>query len=90
MATGITSIAASLLEMRPVALILLYVNYAAFAILVIMLLVRLVRFFQRALADLNDHVRGPGFFTIVAATCVMGSQLIIVTGTFEARFAKGG
>jgi tellurite resistance protein TehA-like permease len=35
------------------------------------------------LADLNDHVRGPGFFTLVAAPCVFGSQLIIVTNSFE-------
>jgi len=83
MATGITSIAAHFLEMRPVSVALLYLNAAAFAILLIMLLIRLVRFFPRALADLNDHVRGPGFFTVVAALCVFGSQLIIVANTFE-------
>jgi tellurite resistance protein TehA-like permease len=83
MATGITSIAANLLEMRPIALGLLYLNAIAFAVLWIMLLIRLVRFFPRALTDLNDHVRGPGFFTVVAATCVFGSQLIIVTNIFE-------
>ena len=83
MGTGITSVAADLLGMRPVAFVLLYVNIAAFAVLTIMLIVRLIRFFPRALADLNDHVRGPGFFTVVAATCVLGSQLIIVTNAFE-------
>jgi tellurite resistance protein TehA-like permease len=83
MATGITSIAAFFLEMPSIAWALLYVNIAAFVVLWAMLLVRLVRFFPRALADLNDHVRGPGFFTVVAATCVLGSELIIVAGQFE-------
>jgi tellurite resistance protein TehA-like permease len=84
MATGITSIAANLLEMRSVALVLLYINFVVFTVLWLLLIVRLVRFFPLALADLNDHVRGPGFFTVVAATCVFGSQLIIVAGVFDA------
>ena len=83
MATGITSIAANLLEMRPVAIGLLYLNVAAFVVLWLMLLGRLTFFFRNALADLNDHVRGPGFFTVVAGTCVFGSQLILVAGQFE-------
>jgi tellurite resistance protein TehA-like permease len=83
MATGITSIAANLLEMRPVAIGLLYLNIVAFVVLWLMLLGRLTFFFRNALADLNDHVRGPGFFTVVAGTCVFGSQLILVAGQFE-------
>jgi len=83
MATGITSIAANLLEMKPIAWALLYVNVAAFVVLWAMLLARLARFFPRVLDDLNDHVRGPGFFTVVAGTCVLGSQLVIVAGQNE-------
>src|SRR5215831_10447499 len=83
MATGITSIAANLLGMRPVAIGLLYLNIVAFVALWAMLLARLLFFFKKALADLNDHVRGPGFFTVVAGTCVFGSQLILVIGNFE-------
>lgn len=83
MATGITSIAANLLDLKPVAWALLYLNIAAFVILWAMLLARLILFFPRILADLNDHVRGPGFFTVVAGTCVLGSQLVIVAGQFE-------
>jgi tellurite resistance protein TehA-like permease len=83
MATGITSIAANLLGMRPIAIGLLYVNIVAFFVLWAMLLCRLAFFFKRALADLNDHVRGPGFFTVVAGTCVFGSQLVLVVGNFE-------
>jgi tellurite resistance protein TehA-like permease len=79
MATGIVSIAAYLLAMTTVAWALLFVNVAAYAILWL-LLTRLVRFFPRVRADLTDHVRGPGFFTVVAGTCVLGSQLVVVAG----------
>lgn len=84
MATGITSIASFLLELKSIAWVLLYINVAAFAVLWLMLLIRIVKYSQRVKADLTDHGRGPGFFTVVAATCVFGSQLIIVARQFEA------
>jgi tellurite resistance protein TehA-like permease len=84
MATGIISIAAELLEMRPIALALLVVNVIAYSILWLMLLLRLVLFFGRVKADLADHVRGPGFFTAVAGTCVLGTEVVIVNGQFRA------
>ncbi|HEX6190292.1 MAG TPA: tellurite resistance/C4-dicarboxylate transporter family protein, partial [Pyrinomonadaceae bacterium] len=37
-------------------------------------------FFPRVRADIADHVRGPGFFTVVAGTSVLGSQFVIVVG----------
>lgn len=80
MATGIISIAAFLLGLKPVAWTLLVVNIAAYAILWLLLLIRLIRYFARVKVDIMDHVRGPGFFTVVAGTCVLGSQLIIVAG----------
>jgi tellurite resistance protein TehA-like permease len=33
------------------------------------------------LADLTDHARGPGFFTSVAATGVLGVQFVLLTGS---------
>ena len=44
----------------------------------LLLAIRLIAYFPRVLEDLNSHARGPGFFTVVAATCVLGSQLAIV------------
>ena len=84
MATGIISIAAHLLEMRPLAWALLGLNLVAYLVLCLLLLIRLTSFFPRVKADITDHVRGPGFFTVVAGTCVLGSQLIIVAGRYEA------
>jgi len=78
MATGIISIASFLLAMRTISLVLLVVNVVAYLILCLLLLLRLLFFFPRVKADIKDHVRGPGFFTVVAGTCVLGSALLIV------------
>lgn len=83
MATGIISIACYLLEMRTLALALLVINVVAYIVLWSLLLLRLVFFFSRVKADINDHVRGPGFFTIVAGTSVLGSELLIVIGEYR-------
>jgi tellurite resistance protein TehA-like permease len=40
--------------------------------------VRLWRFPGNIAADLSSHQRAPGFFTIVAGTCVLGTQNAIV------------
>jgi tellurite resistance protein TehA-like permease len=84
MATGIVSIAAFLMGLRAVAEVLVYVNAAAYVVLALMLSARIVLFHRRVFSDLADHVRGPGFFTVAAGTCVLGSQLLIVDEMFEA------
>jgi tellurite resistance protein TehA-like permease len=84
MATGIISIAAHFQGMRAIALALLFINLAAYVILSLLLLLRLLRFFPRVRADITDHVRGPGFFTTIAGTCILGSQLLIVSGQDKA------
>jgi len=87
MATGIISIAAFQLNLKPVAWVLLAINLIAYGILWLLLLIRLVSFFPRVKADIMDHARGPGFFTVVAGTCVLGSQLIVVVGQYRAAAA---
>jgi Tellurite resistance protein and related permeases len=83
MATGIISIACYLLEMKTLAVVLLVVNIIAYTLLWLLLLLRLFLFFGRVKDDINNHVRGPGFFTVVAATSVLGSELLIVAGQFQ-------
>ena len=65
------------------ALFLLVINVISYVILWLLLLLRLTLFFSRVRADITDHVRGPGFFTVVAGTCVLGSQLVIVIGEYR-------
>jgi tellurite resistance protein TehA-like permease len=78
MATGIISIACFLLGMRTISLALLVIDIFAYVVLCVLLILRLLFFFSRVKADIGDHVRGPGFFTVVAGTCVLGSALLIV------------
>ena len=80
MATGIVSIAAHLLQMPRIAWTLLAVNLAAYTVLTTGLAARLVAYFPRVIGDLNSHARGPGFFTVVAGTSVLGSEILLVTG----------
>jgi tellurite resistance protein TehA-like permease len=87
MATGIISIATYLLGLTPVAWALLVVNLVAYGVLWLLLLFRLVGYFPRIVADILDHGRGPGFFTVIAGTCVLGSQLVIITGNYLAGTA---
>lgn len=87
MATGIVSIAAHALQMPSIAWTLLGVNIIAYTVLVCALVIRLVTYFPRVLEDLNSHARGPGFFTVVAGTSVLGSQIVILTGRAGAAYA---
>lgn len=79
MATGILSIDASLWGWSWVGAVLFYFNQIAYGFLWLLTLVRLFRFTARLTADLTDHRRGPGFFTIVAGTCVLGSQFVLMS-----------
>lgn len=83
MATGALSIATHLLEMYAISRFLLYFNIVAYGVLWILTLFRLIGFFHRVVADLTSHINGPGFFTLVAGTCVFGSQLIIIENQYK-------
>ena len=78
MATGIVSIACELLAMRVLAVALCGLNLVVFVILWVMTIARLLRHRVKFFADLVDHNRAPGFFTTIAATCILGSQWFIV------------
>ncbi|RNF39075.1 C4-dicarboxylate ABC transporter [Planococcus salinus] len=84
MATGALSIAASFLGMDWLAVTFLYLNIVAFILLWLLTLIRLIRYPKRVFTDLASHTIGSGFFTTVAGTCVLGSQLILITGSYQA------
>jgi tellurite resistance protein TehA-like permease len=87
MATGIVSIACHLLGLRDLADLLLWINLAAYAVLWLATIARAVLFRRAFLADWTLHQRAPGFFTAVAATSVLGSQLVLLRGASSAAFA---
>lgn len=78
MATGIVSIACHLAGLSWIAALLFRLNIGLFSILWLLLLARIFFHSERFLADLGDHSRGAGFFTTVAATCILGNQCIIL------------
>lgn len=87
MATGVVSIVASRLGLREAAAALYRVNVPAYAVLWVLFAARAVAYPRRLLADLASHQRGPGFFTAVAATCVLGLQLAVLRGEAGAAYA---
>ncbi len=83
MATGIVSIASQLLGFRPVAIALFALNGVFYPVLWALTIARVARHRDRVIADFLHHGRCVGFFTTVAATCVLGSQSLVVGGLFE-------
>jgi tellurite resistance protein TehA-like permease len=80
MATGIVSLAASIFQMRAATWCLFGLNLAAYVLLWAMTVVRLLRHWRAFRADLADHNRSVGFFTLVAGTCVLGNQWVLIAG----------
>jgi len=87
MATGIVSIASWLLGLRAVARVLLAINLVAYPTMWALMVARIVRHRARVIADLSHHGRAVGFFTIVAATSVLGSELLVVGGAARPALA---
>jgi len=87
MATGIVSIAAHMLGQRTLALGLFALNLFLYLLMWGLYLARLLLFRQRFLADLLSHLRGPAFFTAVAATNVLGSQCLLLMRWTDAGLA---
>jgi tellurite resistance protein TehA-like permease len=80
MATGVVSLAARQQDFEFIAQALFGLNVVAWLLLWFLYTLRLVRHRQRFVGDLVDHLRGPGFFTSVAATAVLGAQFVILAG----------
>ena len=78
MSTGIVSIAAHLLDFPTISNILFWINNIAFIVLLAMLLSRVLFFFPSFMEDFDSHAKGAGFFTLVAAACILGVQYVLL------------
>ncbi|MBI2375684.1 MAG: tellurite resistance/C4-dicarboxylate transporter family protein [Deltaproteobacteria bacterium] len=78
MATGIVSIACHLLGLEDLSAFLFWISPLAYGVLWLTTIARVLLFRKAFLADWSSHQRGPGFFTTVAATCVLGSQFVLL------------
>jgi tellurite resistance protein TehA-like permease len=83
MATGIVSIACGLLDFPSIGVALLWANSAFYVALWILTGLRFAWFPDRVISDLTHHSRAVGFFTVVAATSVFGSQWFVITGAWR-------
>jgi tellurite resistance protein TehA-like permease len=80
MATGVVSIACHFMGLHVAALALVAVNWLAYAMLWALTIIRALCFRAELMRDISDHQRAPGFFTIIAGTCVLGTQNVVVAG----------
>jgi tellurite resistance protein TehA-like permease len=83
MATGIVSVSCQLLGMQFLGRVLFGLNILFYAVLWVLLVLRCIRFPINVRNDLLHHGRSVGFFTLVAGTCVLGSQFLIVGGAWH-------
>jgi tellurite resistance protein TehA-like permease len=77
-ATGIVSVACYLVGLTLIAKVLFALNVVVYLTLWLVTFLRLARYGDAFRADLTSHARGVGFFTTVAATCVLGTQTLII------------
>jgi tellurite resistance protein TehA-like permease len=80
MATGIVSLALNGAGYSLLAQGLFWLNVVLYAVLWVLLLIRVVRYRAHLAADLQSHAKAPGFFTLVAAPCVLGNQCVLLLG----------
>jgi tellurite resistance protein TehA-like permease len=87
MATGIVSLASQILGFRFVARALFAVSLIAYPTLWCLTIARIVLHRALVAADLGHHGRAVGFFTIVAATSILGSECLVVGDVVQPAFA---
>ena len=87
MATGIVSIAALDFHLPALAVALFALNGVAYAVLLVLSVLRAARHWPEFLADLTDHGRAPGFFTTVAASCILGVQFRLIANNVPVAIA---
>ena len=74
MATGIVSVSCNMHGLHTLAVLMLWLNTGFYAALCVLTLLRAGLYPSNFWADLIDHNRGVGFFTAVAASCVLAAN----------------
>ena len=73
-----------------VARVLFGLNLGFYVVLWLLTLLRALRWPRRFFGDMVDHLRGPGFFTLVAGTSVLGSQFVVLAADHRAGLVLWG
>jgi len=90
MATGIVSLAARRLGMPGIAMTLFLLNIVIYGVLWVLTVLRLMHYPRHFFADMIDHLRGPGFFTMVAASAILGNEFVVLTANYRVGVALWG
>jgi tellurite resistance protein TehA-like permease len=90
MATGILSIGVSQLGAPRLGAGLFLLNIGVYGVLVALTALRIAWFASDVVGDMTDHRRAPGFFTLVAATCVLGTQSLLIAHNLPVAVALWG
>ncbi len=83
MATGIVGIAADLLDWPVIPAALFWINMVAFIVFWIVMVARVAMFPRRVFSELIGHGSGAAFFTTVAATAVLATQILRRSADYE-------
>ncbi len=78
MATGIVSIASHMLDYEAISMSLFWLNIILYVNLWALFVVRLLFWYERFVSDMSDHARGIGYLTMVAGTCILGTQFVLL------------
>jgi tellurite resistance protein TehA-like permease len=84
MATGVVSIAAWDFQLPVLAMGLFAFNLVAYAVVASLTALRAIRYPGLFFADMTDHRLGPGFFTAVAGSCILGTQFLLMVHSLAA------
>jgi tellurite resistance protein TehA-like permease len=87
MATGIVAIAVDAAGWETGGRVLFWIGTAAYAVLWVLVTARCSRHWPAVSVDLVTHARAPGFFTVVAATGVLGNGSVLLYGAHDAALA---
>jgi len=87
MATGIVAAALAAFGFLPEAKALFALGVAGYVVLWVLTIFRSVRFPRQLLADFTSFTKGPGFFTIIAGTDVLGALSIRLFHATDLAFA---
>jgi tellurite resistance protein TehA-like permease len=83
MATGIISLTAHQLDRPTIATPLFLLNNIVYLALWFLTVLRLIQYPRQFFDDMVDHMRGPGFFTVVAATSILGAQYVLLANDYR-------
>lgn len=84
MATGVVSIAAWDFQLSVLAMGLFAFNVVAYGVVAGLTALRAIRYPRLFFADMTDHRLGPGFFTAVAGSCILGTQFFLMAHSLAA------